>query len=55
MKQGKRTLATIVDHIVNLQEGGLEVPENRQPLCQTCSDAKTHEESKRGIRRWGGM
>lgn len=44
--------ATIRDHIVPLFEGGDEDDTNIQPLCQTCSDAKTHVESLRG--RQGG-
>jgi 5-methylcytosine-specific restriction protein A len=50
-KRGLTTPATIRDHVVPLAEGGTEAPENTQPLCQTCSDAKTHRESLRGRRR----
>lgn len=45
---GLFTSATIVDHILNLADGGQETDENRQPLCQACSDAKTQEEARRG-------
>ena len=48
---GRTTLATIRDHIVNVGEGGTEDESNIQPLCQACSDAKTHAESMRGQRR----
>lgn len=50
-KAGRTRLATIRDHIVPLNEGGQETPGNTQPLCNPCSDAKTAEESKRGIAR----
>jgi 5-methylcytosine-specific restriction enzyme A len=46
--EGRIILATIRDHIVPLFEGGKDVDENIQPLCRTCSDAKTHAESMRG-------
>jgi 5-methylcytosine-specific restriction protein A len=52
--QGRRVKATIRDHIVNLRDGGTEDEANVQPLCQTCSDAKTVEESQRGRYRQGG-
>lgn len=47
----RKALATIRDHIINLEEGGTEDEANCQPLCQACSDAKTHAESMRGQRR----
>jgi 5-methylcytosine-specific restriction protein A len=49
-QQGKRRLATIVDHIVNLKAGGQDVPSNRQPLCADCHTAKTQQEAARGRR-----
>jgi len=50
---GRTTLAVIRDHIINLAEGGTEADDNCQPLCQACSDAKTHREATRGkARRW---
>lgn len=52
---GRTTIATIRDHIVPLAEGGLDRDDNVQPLCQRCSDVKTEAESKRGVRRWGGV
>ena len=50
--EGRVTVATIRDHIVPLAEGGRDVVENTQPLCQMCSDTKTQREAKRGMRRW---
>ena len=47
-KHGLITIATIRDHIIPLAEGGQDVDENIQPLCKTCSDAKTGKESARG-------
>lgn len=38
----------IRDHKVPLTEGGLDVPENTQPLCRACNEEKTKMESKRG-------
>jgi 5-methylcytosine-specific restriction protein A len=52
--RGLFTVATIRDHIVNLEEGGTEDESNVQPLCQVCSDLKTAGESQRGKRRAGG-
>ena len=49
---GRHTPATIRDHLVPLAEGGRDDATNEQGLCQSCSDAKTREESKRGVRRW---
>lgn len=51
LAQGRTTRATIRDHVVPLAEGGPDDETNVQPLCQDCSDAKTREESRRGIRR----
>jgi 5-methylcytosine-specific restriction enzyme A len=45
--QGRLTLATVRDHIVNLADGGTEDESNEQPLCQRCHDTKTQEESRR--------
>lgn len=49
--QGFVTAATIRDHIIPLAEGGTDAPENIQPLCHACSDAKTQQEAARGLRR----
>ncbi len=51
---GLVVMATIRDHVVPLAEGGADDDENVQPLCQSCSDVKTHEESTRGRRRADG-
>lgn len=48
---GRTTVATIRDHIINLNEGGSDTEDNVQPLCQRCSDLKTAEESRRGRNR----
>jgi 5-methylcytosine-specific restriction protein A len=49
---GRTSPSTIRDHLVPLAEGGRDDETNEQALCQDCSDAKTREESKRGVRRW---
>jgi 5-methylcytosine-specific restriction enzyme A len=48
-KHGRVTPATIRDHIKPLAEGGTDDDDNIQPLCTPCSDAKTAEESARGV------
>lgn len=48
---GHQVIATIRDHIQPLAEGGTEAPDNIQPLCRECSDAKTGREAKRGQTR----
>jgi 5-methylcytosine-specific restriction protein A len=48
---GRVTLATIRDHVIPLAEGGRDDATNEQAICQTCSDAKTAQESKRGRAR----
>ena len=50
-QQGRKRVATIRDHIVSLAEGGTEDESNIAPLCQTCSDTKTAQESLRGRQR----
>jgi 5-methylcytosine-specific restriction protein A len=47
-KQGRVTVATQRDHIIPLSQGGLDVPENTQPLCQACHDEKSRRESRSG-------
>ena len=49
--KGTHTRATIRDHTIPLAEGGRDDATNEQALCQRCSDVKTREESKRGVRR----
>lgn len=48
LEDGRTALATIRDHVIPLAEGGHDDETNTQPLCQACSDAKTHEEAQRG-------
>jgi len=50
-QQGRVSVAVIRDHVVPLGEGGTETEDNTQALCQSCSDAKTREEAKRGMDR----
>lgn len=51
-QEGRASIATIRDHVVPLAEGGCEdTCDNEQPICQPCHQAKTAEESKRGVRR----
>ncbi len=45
---GRKTLATIRDHILNLQDGGTEDASNEQPICDACHMEKTKAESMRG-------
>jgi 5-methylcytosine-specific restriction protein A len=47
-KLGRRVLAKIRDHIKPLAEGGDDGDANIQPLCRSCSDIKTAQESQRG-------
>jgi 5-methylcytosine-specific restriction protein A len=46
--EGESRLATILDHIRALSEGGADEDSNLQGLCKTCHDAKTADESARG-------
>ena len=48
---GRRTLATIRDHIIPLAEGGADDSTNQQGLCKDCSDIKTQTEALRGRQR----
>ena len=45
LKQGKLIPADQVDHIVPLHQGGLDVDENTQSICNECHDAKTDREN----------
>jgi 5-methylcytosine-specific restriction protein A len=49
-REGRRTRATIRDHVVPLAAGGREEACNVQPLCQACSDRKTRGEAVAGRR-----
>ena len=46
-EEGRTALATELDHIIPLWEGGHESEANRQGLCEDCHKAKTAEEAKR--------
>jgi 5-methylcytosine-specific restriction protein A len=48
---GRVRLATQRDHIQSLEEGGLDVPENTQGLCDDCHDEKSLGERLRAVRR----
>lgn len=48
---GRKTRATVRDHVIPLSEGGTDTDGNTQGLCQPCSDAKTRAEAARGLRR----
>ena len=55
VKHGVVRVATERDHIVPLEEGGADAPDNVQPLCVECHDAKSKAECARGVRRaWAG-
>lgn len=50
---GRYTEATQVDHITPQAEGGTDDRVNLQSICGPCHEAKTTEESKRGVaRQW---
>lgn len=51
-RHGLVALATQRDHIKPLEEGGADVTENTQGLCDDCHDAKSKAERERGLRRW---
>lgn len=48
---GRTSIATIRDHVVNLQEGGADDESNEQPICDDCHREKTQAEAARGSRR----
>lgn len=50
-KQGIVRIATIRDHVVPLAFGGAEHPDNEQPMCGPCHDAKSKAEAAEGMRR----
>jgi 5-methylcytosine-specific restriction endonuclease McrA len=37
------------DHVINLADGGLDIPENCQFICKDCHKKKTEAEAKRGM------
>ena len=48
LKAGKRTRATMVDHIVPIKQGGDKfAPNNLQSLCWSCHSRKSAEEGSR--------
>lgn len=50
LKAGRRTKATMVDHIVPIKQGGEKfAPSNLQSLCWSCHSRKSAEEGS----RWG--
>lgn len=53
-RRGRVVLATQRDHIVSLGEGGQDVPENTQGLCDDCHEAKSLAERLRAQRRAQG-
>ena len=53
-KHGRVRLAVVRDHTVSLGEGGLDVPENTQGLCDPCHDEKSLGERLRAQRRARG-
>lgn len=46
-RQGRVTLATQRDHIVSLEEGGLDDDTNEQGLCDECHEVKSQAERLR--------
>lgn len=43
--------ATIADHIIPVAQGGPDTDDNKQALCQRCSNTKTAAESQAGRTR----
>jgi 5-methylcytosine-specific restriction endonuclease McrA len=54
LKKGITRATVIRDHVIPLAEDGRDDETNEQALCQDCSDTKTQEEAKRGVRRHYG-
>jgi 5-methylcytosine-specific restriction protein A len=54
LKTGRVTAAVIRDHITPIAFGGAERPDNEQPLCKPCHDAKSRSEQIEGKRRMPG-
>ncbi len=48
LKRGVLTAAKQVDHVVPKAEGGSDLDENLQSICDNCHKAKTASESRRG-------
>lgn len=47
---GRVTVATQVDHIVALVNGGTDTADNRQPLCDACHERKTRDDLGQRVR-----
>jgi 5-methylcytosine-specific restriction protein A len=47
LKLGRTSVATQLDHIVALVNGGQDVADNRQGLCDACHDLKTAQDLAR--------
>ncbi|QRQ99703.1 HNH endonuclease signature motif containing protein [Dyadobacter sandarakinus] len=51
-RQDRLTLATQVDHIIPLEQGGAAFePDNLQSLCKRCHDAKTAVENRERMKQ----
>lgn len=55
LKHGRRTVATIRDHVIPLAEGGADDETNEAAVCIDCHQIKTQAESARGIQRSRGL
>lgn len=52
LKEGRYTIATIVDHIVPIRQGGARLDTNNlQSLCHSCHTIKSNEEGSTGFGR----
>lgn len=49
--QGRAVAATQRDHIIPLEEGGVDDESNEQGLCEACHDVKSKAEAERGRRK----
>lgn len=54
MAAGRVALATVVDHIRPLRDGGTHARNNLQPLCESCHNAKSAAEGHARRRDAGG-
>lgn len=50
-EEGRLTIATEVDHVKPLAEGGTDDLQNLQAICAEHHQAKSQAEAKRGLRR----
>lgn len=51
-RQGRTTVGSEVDHIIELQDGGSDEADNKELLCRPCHEAKTAREATRRTRGW---